>query len=338
MKNWIYIFLIGLMGCLVSSCQQSLDEEVQLPAHIAKARITFTIALNDATSRASRAGEWIGNETDTEATAGTSDENAINNIQIRAHYTNSYGLADMADVTIREFREMEAINQYLVEADMEAIANTETLACRLEVFANCTPENPTFKQEVQNIPMWGVKQITLYLDKDQATELPEPIYLLRAMAKVEVLVNDGVGELQSVTVNKYNKNGNVLPTGAASATATEQMNQESVFNPNATDSGENLSFTRGQNGGYYVYLPEYQNVGENGNKLTTAAQMTVTIGGKEYPLEFKMYSDDTPFDIVRNHYYQYTITGVAEDEVEVEMIMYQVMDWTEVDEMTLEFK
>ena len=29
MKNWIYIIMIGLLGSLVSSCQQSLDEEVQ---------------------------------------------------------------------------------------------------------------------------------------------------------------------------------------------------------------------------------------------------------------------------------------------------------------------
>ena len=28
MKNWIYIIMIGLMGSLVSSCQQSLDEEI----------------------------------------------------------------------------------------------------------------------------------------------------------------------------------------------------------------------------------------------------------------------------------------------------------------------
>lgn len=329
--------MIGLMGSLVSSCQQSLDEEVQLPATISKARFTFTIALDDAASRTSRAGEWEENETDPYATVGTKDENVIDletGFEIRAHYTNSYGLTDVAEVTVTKFEKLEAVNRYRVEAEMKAVANTETLACRLEVYANCTSDNLTFNQGVEFIPMWGVKQTTLYLDKDQATELAEPIYLLRAMAKVEVMVADGVGTLESVTLDKYNVNGNVLPMGAATATATEAMGQQTVFNPNVITSGTNLRFTTAENGVCYIYLPEYRNVGEG----ATPAVMTVTIDGEDYELHFKNYANDTPFDVVRNHYYQYTITGINKEAGVKVSLQYKVVGWTSVENPGLYFE
>ena len=56
---------------------------------------------------------------------------------------------------------------------------------------------------------------------------------------------------------------------------------------------------------FYVYLPEYQNIDGDGNELTSAAKMFVSINDKDYLLEFKFYADNTPFNIVRNHYYQY---------------------------------
>ena len=218
--------------------------------------------------------------------------------------------------------------------------SSETLDCRLEVFANCTKGSETFTQGT-SIPMWGEKMTTLNLRKGEATELTEPIYLLRAMAKVEVMVAEGVGELQSVTVDKYNQTGYVLPkfpeTFPEGYDGTEDLDQDAVFNPNTTTPETNLGFTPDGNGGFYVYLPEYQNVGEG----ASPAQMTVTIDDKTYPLEFKIYDDesnDKYFNIVRNHYYQYIITGVADDAVSVKLsLQYQVIDWKEVDKNTLEF-
>ena len=87
-------------------------------------------------------------------------------------------------------------------------------------------------------------------------------------------------------------------------------------------------------------MPEYQNVGEG----ASLAQMTVQIGDKTYPLEFKMYdndddeSNDQYFNIVRNHYYQYVITSITESEVEVELTLrYQVIDWEKIENPTLDF-
>ena len=326
MKNWMYIFMMGLVVSLVSSCQQSLDEEVQVPATIGKAKVSFTIALDDLPTRA----VWSENETDGEI--GSGNDNAINNLQVWLHYTNSESTAASAQVAINSFYKVAGSeNIYKVEGALTINdLSSETLDCRLEVFANCTKGSETFTQGT-SIPMWGEKMTTLNLRKGEATELTEPIYLLRAMARVEVMVAEGVGELQSVTVDKYNQIGYVLPkfpeTFPEGYDGTEDLDQDAVFNPNTTTPETNLGFTLGANGGFYVYLPEYQNVGEG----ASPAQMTVTIDDKTYPLEFKIYDDesnDKYFNIVRNHYYQYIITGV-QDEVEVEgRLIYDVVDAT----------
>ena len=76
----------------------------------------------------------------------------------------------------------------------------------------------------------------------------------------------------------------------------------------------------------------------DGNELTSAAKMSVSINDKDYLLEFKLYADNTPFNIVRNHYYQYVITGVTENEVEVELsLQYQVMDWSDITNIPMDF-
>ena len=75
MKNWIYIIFIGLMGFLASSCQHSLEEDVQYSRTSGKAQLTFTIALESIDSR-SRAS-WNQNESDNVSEVGTVYENQI---------------------------------------------------------------------------------------------------------------------------------------------------------------------------------------------------------------------------------------------------------------------
>ena len=48
MKNWLYIIYIGLFGALVSSCQQSLDDEVQTPQDSPRAaNISMRLVLDE---------------------------------------------------------------------------------------------------------------------------------------------------------------------------------------------------------------------------------------------------------------------------------------------------
>ena len=347
MKNWLYIIYIVLMGAFVSSCQQSLDEEVQIPTASGKAQISFTIALDDIESRAT----WEDNEGSTSAVVGAEQENAIDltsedGLKVFVYSTTGTLLGE---VTNKEVRKVDT-NVYKFNGQL-VIENltTSTLQCRLMVYANCIESDETFDFNVQYIPMWGVKETTLQLAKGELTQLTEPIYLLRSMAKVEVKLADNIADdfdLSSVDVDKYNTTGNVLPFGASTATDTKNLKQIDVFNVYSSYDEENspLRFTEDKDengegtGVFYVYLPEYKNVDDDGNELTSASKMAVFINDKDYTLEFKNYIDNIPFNIVRNHYYQYVITSVTENEVEVELsLRYQVMDWSEITNIPMEF-
>ena len=333
MKNWIYIIYIGLMGFMASSCQSSLEEEVQLPP--GKVQISFTIALNDINSCASR-GSWEDNENVAESVVGSVYENQIdlasaNGLQVFVYDMNGIHLGEVTDKDVYKVSE----NTYKFNGKLEITGLTsETLACWLMVYANCF-NNTTFAHNVQYIPMWGVKATTLQLVKGELAELAEPVYLLRSMAKVEVKLADAIAEefdVTSVVVNKYNTTGNVLPA-YTTLTDTEDMDEELVFNPNAS-LAENKAFIEGSEDAFYIYLPEYQNVGEG----ALPASMTLMVDGKEYTLEFKDYAMDTPFNIVRNHYYQYTITSVnTVENVLVTDLLYQSIPWTDVNNGELPF-
>ena len=335
MKNWLYIIYIGLLGALVSSCQQSLDEEVQIPAVSDKAQISFTIALDDIESRAT----WEDNEGSTSAFVGTEQENAIDltsedGLKVFVYTTTGTLLGE---VTNKEVRKIDT-NVYKFNGQL-VIENltTSTLQCRLMVYANCIESDETFNYNAQYIPMWGVKETTLQLAKGELTQLTEPIYLLRSMAKVEVKLDESIAEdfnITSVLVHKYNTTGYVEPS-YQSLVDTENMDLEQVFNPNTSIATDSLPFMQVEGeDAFYVYLPEYDNA--------NPATLSVVIDGKSYSIEFKNYVDGKAtgenYNIVRNHIYQYTITSVtAESHVEVANVRYQSMPWNDVNNGNLNF-
>ena len=356
MKNWLYILYIGILGSFVSSCQQSADEEVMLPSnHI---RITFTLALDELNS-SSRA-TWSDNEASTGALAGNAYENQIdlkseNGLQVFIYSADGQTcLSEVVDEDVVRLEENgRTVYQFTGDAEVDSrnISNGR-LNCRLMVFANCNDISATpsldglyyqfnadaFAKQSTYIPMWGVKECALNMEQGEVSMVDGYIYLLRSMSKVEVKLDSSVADmfdLQNVKVNKYNKKGNVMPNGYKAAKLTEAMDQETVFNPNASSVDSDLAFVKVSADEYYVYLPEYQNIG------TSAARMTVTVDGVNYPLEFKVYDDDNNdandkyFNLVRNHCYQYIITGVRTNENV--LLLYQSIPWTDVKNRDLVF-
>lgn len=331
MKHWIYIVYIGLMGFLASSCQSS-EEEVQLPP--GKVRITFTLALDELETRSRAEGDWTDNEQ--YGILGSEYENQIdfrndNGLQVLVYstdgqtYLGSVVNKDVVRLTNENGRLYEFTGDLMIAK--ENIPTNGVLNCRLMVFANCsavthaTYANVTYSYKPTYIPMWGVQQCTLTLAEGELTRVPQTIDMLRAMAKVEVkLAEDFQATLTGVSIDKHNAAGYVVPAGYNTVTNTGALFQQSVFRPLAGLGTGSLPFT-GNNGTYHIYLPEYQNVGEG----ATPAVMTVTIDGKDYELHFKDYANDNPFDIVRNHYYQYTIMGVVTQEDAEVTLNYDVI-------------
>ena len=207
MKNWVYIIYIGLIGCLVSSCQQSLDEVVQESTK-GKAEISFTIALDDINS-CSRAS-WEDSDSELDSEIGTVNDNQIdlsseNGLQVLVYTLD--GTTLLGEVTDKEVYKISTnVYKFYGKLSIQNLSS-ETLQCRLMVFANCINGTETFNYNVHYIPMWGVKETTLKLAKGELTDISEPIYLLRAMAKVEVKLGLSIVEsfdITSVMVNKYN--------------------------------------------------------------------------------------------------------------------------------------
>ena len=340
MKNCLYILYIGLMGFMASSCQQSLEEEVQLPPTLGKAQLSFTIALDDFGSR-SRAS-WKDNDDASGSVSGTVYENQINLTSEDALQVFVYDLDDnlLGEVTDKDVFKLSD-NTYKFNGSLELEnLKSETLECLLKVYANCMNSTDFFAYNVDYIPMWGVKKTTLNLAKGELTNIVDPICLLRAMAKVEVKLDATLAkdfDLKSVEIDKYNAIGNVLPAYEATVD-TENMDSQAVFNPNIEIIGTNLDLTEVANDEFCIYLPEYRNVGED----TTPASMTVVINDKEYTIEFRDYVDGqatvNAYNIVRNHYYQYTITSVnTEENVILTNLSYQVMSWQNIDNGVLYF-
>lgn len=193
------------------------------------------------------------------------------------------------------------------------------------------------ENSTERIPMWGAT--ASYLEDGTTISLD----LLRAMAKVKVKMAKNLGNLSAVTLEYANPSGYVTPLIANrdENTATNANGVSAITNNDAekkTITGGNtqrvrtpripkgltlidsfdlaaestLSFSdvsSTDNYEYVIYIPEYKNLGSE----ATPARMKLTIGDKPYKLEFKDYSKNNTeyFDIIRNYYYLYTITGVS---------------------------
>ena len=187
-----------------------------------------------------------------------------------------------------------------------------------------------------NIPMWGVKafKFPTTIPKNRRLEIGM-ISVLRATAKIGVRLSEEVAaegwKISGLKLNYANTNGYSLPVEWNSANNTENMVRKDVFRPNPEASlMTNISATTmGLNtGSYNIYVPETKNNSLNYNEsITTDLAIAVELNRVEngiivesvtFPYEkgirFCNYSNGQPtddrYDIVRNHFYDYTITEV----------------------------
>lgn len=200
------------------------------------------------------------------------------------------------------------------------------------------------------IPMWGVADAKLAGIKPgqrwNITGMPEqgtdPIWMLRAMAKivVDVDTDEKTGELTdavkgvkltSLTVSNCNTNGAMLPANWRTIKDTKSLEIKNTLripaSPSATTGfGKDLKVTENEKGvtRFEFYVPEYDN--ENTEIPEFVITVGYTVDGTEKEpgkIHICKYADGKPVEdangkirwpIVRNHIYQYTITGVEPTE------------------------
>lgn len=197
------------------------------------------------------------------------------------------------------------------------------------------------------IPMWGILKASLTLVAGSRQEIGT-VHLLRAVSKVTVKLEAQEGaegnplrgySLEKVTLNNYNKSGYITPSGAATAVTTTELNLDASLHAYAS-AGTDKEFAVASAGDteLTIYLPEYE------NSTTAPAVLTVyltkKVGDKTVsfnaPIQFCDYEggkpkEETAYNIVRNHNYQFQIYSVSDDGALY--VLPTVADWIDVDEL-----
>lgn len=344
MKNRLlylfYIFLITFSFYACTTETELLKEQSDVP------EVSFVLSLGESVvnSRVT-----IGEDTGTYAY-----DNQIDPADLRVILYDSSTHAFLGQVeSMSVIRINTNTYQFIGQLNLEAGVGSN-LNCNIMVFANCgdiaTMTNKGSSSSLQNltynylpaafaptaaeaqkkyIPMWGVKSTSIQITKGSREDLGS-ILLLRSMTKISVSLDSAVLDwsLNSVQQVGYTTTGLLLPSSYQSMTTTTYMNSPSI--PTGTTivtTPINYSaVTTGRE--YVIYIPEYKNINAT-QKTTIQLNLKRNSDSKNYILYFKDYSGtDTTmpgeWDLVRNYYYQFKITGISEDI----KLYYTVEAWT----------
>ena len=322
----LHIAFAALLSLLsLASCSRN-DEVAVAEGEEGKVYVTLTLSINgeEAGSRATWDPEQVTDE------EGVGWENEIDDLQILIYDENDTYVGTVEDLFTSNSQYVGTLNG----------TNWQSGTYKFVVLANFTTNNTdladlasiTYNQNAEYIPMWGVLKSYFNFAAGERTDIGS-IDLLRAMAKVEVNFAESFPsdyEIGTITISPYNTQGYCLPAGYTSVDATGELDREEAgtahsFNPldsPSTNTSQSSIEFKGENKNYYIYLPEYDN-------STKPAKIQVTVNNETYELEFKDYEngapkDETPYNIVRNHIYRYTITGVNDGKL---IIKYKAMPW-----------
>lgn len=322
------------------SCTQTDDMEIPTETK-SEIRVNFTISFSEAASRAL-------DESSKGALAGTAQENSINQYDFRmpVYYNDTEGTY-FSEIIVQTIRGNENGTEYTVAGVLKTndISQVATKGIRVAVLANCgIPFNATFEGTTlkglpttyaynfdpsftigqDRIPMVGISDELTSLSETATNDLDQ-IDLLRAMAKVEVALDDKFTgyELTKVVLHNYNSKGYCSPISLA------DISNNNGENNNPADTwlglGLNIPETPGlvkgnitkESSNYIFYVPEYNNVeaaDDNKSYLTVTLKKTGNNATEDYNIYFSVYDNGEPtteaLDLKRNHYYQYNILGI----------------------------
>lgn len=191
------------------------------------------------------------------------------------------------------------------------------------------------------IPFYGVNEYEdVPVQYGGTITLKESIPLLRAMAKVEVIL-DKEDELDTeevsfsdVTLHGYNSKGYCAPAGGAYP-PNGHIDLHLIGDKNDDNAIENtISFLRTQSDNkketWIAYVPEYDNKSEEGNAAYIELRFDIQTetDKKDFVIHFADVQTDienTSFDITRNHLYRFNVTIDPKGNLAVE-----VNDWENV--------
>ncbi|MST85056.1 hypothetical protein [Hallella mizrahii] len=251
-----------------------------------------------------------------------------------ASQSNVYHIVGKMDISKDEIVDDQFTGHMVVYVNMEQPSTTA--AWTDDAVHNITysydPNNPTY------IPMWGVKKVSFSTTAGTQQNLDE-VSMLRAMAKVSVQLDTDIMKgwtIRSISIDRWNNKGYCLPGVISGLDNTKDLtfnNSLHVF----TGSGEATAIkatpidftataTTASTASKNLYLPEYDNTSAGVTPATLSVTLTDPDGKKDGPYKLKFVQYDgsdaptgAPYDIVRNHWYQYIIYKNAERTLTVKL-------------------
>lgn len=314
-------------------------------------------------------GDWEGYDPGdaTDARQGEGYENRIapNDVQMLIYSSTGDLLAQAQNIAVfydgnSDNKTLTVIGSVPVEGHDNLIGK-EIKGAKIMVLANCGNSSTTdfafnnlgsiaFSgwQSGDNIPLWGVITKDLSLQAGKRTDIGE-IWLLRAVAKIEVSLDPKMPEGISITgvkINKVNTGGYCLPKGYSGIGTTPELdfNNKMSIPTDVAQSDSSVSFTAPTSpttptSPYSLYLPEYANTTTNALSLTVTLTDENATTDKEYTFSFADYNDKGEEvalrDVVRNHWYKFTVYRSG-NELKLKAT---VQNWNKItpgDEITLE--
>lgn len=337
--KWVRIAAALFLGMILYSCSNDLAEgTISGGEQQGKAEIVFNIQTNASTTRAT--------ESHTTTEDGTDKEKAINSLQVLLYDSSNKFIGKfLAKSSTTKDTYYGSIAYKQMQSCLDA---NQKFTGKIMVLANCPQfdgsgdlSNLTFDYSASSsynpanengyIPMWGViSSPDTQITQDQTVNFGT-INLLRSMAKIELVPNNGFGtnqaSLESATLNKYNTSGLCVPTGYTTYTSTNEAQQDAFNIPSSvTTSSTSLAFTSSTDGKYIIYIPEMK---KEAQSTITLSIKTSTSEAKTYTVNLGGYSDDGSFsnnyyDIIRNHIYRYNLNLDNEDNI---TFTISIKDW-----------
>lgn len=177
----------------------------------------------------------------------------------------------------------------------------------------------------KDIPMWGEGTIPSIISGDLNIG---SLTLQRAIAKVNVTVNDGNGlanfKITKVNLHNYNNGGYCAPVaGKGPSIPSNVIQTGNVLSSGELKAGEE---NRIEN---KFYIPEHKNAGVADDKRVYLTIETEVKGQpRTYKIEFK--ENESYYDVLRNYIYVFNITSVKMDIDVTPTLEYEVKAWNEV--------
>lgn len=184
------------------------------------------------------------------------------------------------------------------------------------------------------MPLFGIKAISIAGVKPGVAANLGTIHLLRALAKIEVILddNDGFWHFTTLKLSHYNDRGFCAPTGISNQNqyvtdswATDYVGYTSI--PSEAQVEESLDFRDAGNNHYVLYVPEYNNSRAGVPEAEIRLDFAESILG-ERSIVIRD-SNGRRLDFNRNVWYKITISKKDEQteaDITVDVIPYAVVD------------